>query len=86
MDYVIITRINNNGRCGLSSSAGGELWLSPGLDSPICGWQWLECRKHPEVELQFDLSQDGVQFRATLRPTARPGLVARLSRAMRGVR
>jgi hypothetical protein len=54
-----------------------------GITDPLCGWDWLLDREHPEVELSFSLSIGGARFSATLNPEAKnKNIVKELSRAM----
>ncbi len=52
--YVHITRV--------------DIHLHAGIDSPICGWHWIEGREHPQVDLRITLCGPGFRSTTTLGP------------------
>jgi len=42
-----------------------DIHLHAGIDSPICGWDWIEGRRHPLVDCEIRLVTPG--FRSTVR-------------------
>jgi hypothetical protein len=44
-----------------------DFTLSPGIDSPVCGWRWIETRLHPPVDCTITISGFGVRSTANFR-------------------
>lgn len=82
MNSIRISRVIDHGRYGISRGNGtGSMMLGPGINDPLCGWDWLLDRDHPEVELSFSISMGGSRFSATLNPDAKnKNIVKDLSR------
>lgn len=83
VESIRISRVVNDGRYGISRGNGsGNMMLGPGIADPLCGWDWLLNRAHPQVELSFSLNMGGSRFSATLKPgQTNAHIVKDLSRA-----
>ena len=47
--------------------------FSPGIDTPLCGWKWIEGRSHPRADYRITIVAWGITHRialATDNPTA----------------
>lgn len=77
MNSIRINRVVNEGRYGISRGNGsGNMMLGPGIHDPLCGWDWLLSREHPQEEIRFS---------ATINPEAKNRNIVRdLSRAAMG--
>lgn len=86
MEAVTLRRIGEGSRWGIirANSAGGNgaLVFSPGIYDPLCGWDWLLGRPHPQEECHFEITAHGCHFSATVNPDAHKGkIVQEISRA-----
>lgn len=78
VDTVRVNRVCLNGRCGISRGNGnGNTLFSPGTADPLCGWDWLLNREHPQVEVKFTLVMGKARFSATVNPDAHKGNIIR---------
>jgi len=39
-----------------------QLQFSPGIDSPLCGWDWLENNTHPIPQVDVSFTSGGVRY------------------------
>jgi len=46
-----------------------DLQLHAGIDRPLCGWDWLLGRDHPEADLTIRLTGPGFRTSTHIAPT-----------------
>lgn len=77
---------NSIGSCYISRSDSsiygtcpnnGNLLLSPGIVEPICGWDWLLKREHPQVDYQITIQAWGCKSTIRLNPNADKGNIVK---------
>ncbi len=54
---------------GDCNSRYGRIRLSPGVDSPLCGLQWLQDNTHPIPQAHFEVDKGGVHYTINLKDT-----------------
>lgn len=54
---------------GVCNSRYGDIKLSPGIDSPLCGLQWLEENTHPIPQAIIDMEAGGVRYHINIKDT-----------------
>jgi hypothetical protein len=75
---IKLSRVQDGTRYGISRGNGhGVYFLSPGIADPLCGWDWLLGRQHPEVENIIEVTAYGCHFKASINPEAHKGNIVK---------
>lgn len=66
---INLYKYRSNGRMGYGATGSNSrpVMLSPGLKDPLCGWDWLLSRDHPENIYQVELVAHGCRHSFTLK-------------------
>ena len=73
--HYVLSRDDDANEIGCHHSYPGGLHFSAGVTEPLCGWDWLLEREHPQVSYQIFIEAWGCKHAIVFNPDAHKGKI-----------